>query len=519
MQSSRPDLRPAMQSSDDANRTPRASAMPASPMSPTLRPAKRVADVVAVFRGDPPVDGVVVGPAELTWWTGDLEQAVAVGTGAIGLLDEVLPLFGADGAPGWMVLRRPPTLPHGGALVVEDDEVNREFYGEVLSQIGLDVHLVGSAAAALEVARSHPLALAIVDVRLPDANGFELCRSLVAERSSRDCTLLIMSADPLSADHERIEAVGAVGFVLNPVDPVELARRVVQVLEHSAGAPVAGGPAAQVERPTPPASRLSFFGRPTIAVDGVTTALRPGQSTVLLAALATACPAPVSSERLGRFGWPSETEVSPNAVYTAVSRLRHFLAEAGAPDLLLSDGSGYSLNLEPTSIDLVQFESEARSLLTVGESEADEALADMQRVLALWTGEPFVGTKHEVLTRWGNRLAESRSRLLETQAVLLVLAGNARAAAEVCRDLLIQEPWREFMWATLIVALYRSGRSRDALTAFTHARRRLQDELGLDPGPLLTDLEMMILIHDPALRDDDWLRRMALGSPFSAGDL
>lgn len=518
MQSSRPELRPAMRSSNAANTTLSVGEL-RQPMPQPLRGSGQVTDLLAVFRGDAPVDGVAIGPAELLWWAGDVEQAVAVSGGAIGLLDEVIPLVGADGAPGWMLMRRRPALPHGGALVVEDDEINREFYGVVLAQIGLDVHLAASAAEALEIARSHPLSLAIVDVRLPDANGFELCRSLVAERSMQDCAMLIMSADPLSADYERIEAVGAVGFMLNPVDPVELARRVAQVLAHSAGAPTTGHPTRQAVRPTQPASRLSFFGRPTISVNGVSTPLRPGQSTVLLAALATACPAPVSSERLGRFGWPTEAEVSPNAVYTAVSRLRHVLSESGAPDLLLSDGSGYSLNLEPMNIDLVRFEAEARSLLTAADNGLEDALANIARVLGLWTGEPFVGTRNEVLTRWGNRLAESRSRLLEMQSVMLVLAGNARAAAEVCRDLLIQEPWREFMWATLIVALYRSGRSRDALTAFGQARKRLQDELGLDPGPLLTDLEMMILIHDPALRDDDWLRRLAVGSPFSAGDL
>ncbi len=514
MQSSRPELRPDMRSSNAANTTLGAGAFPQ-----TLRGSGQVTDLLAVFRGDAPVDGVAGGPAELLWWAGDVEQAVAVSGGAIGLLDEVIPLFGADGESGWMLMRRRPVLPHGGALVVEDDEINREFYGVVLAQIGLDVHLAASAAEALEIARSHPLSLAIVDVRLPDANGFELCRSLVAERSMQDCSILIMSADPLSADYERIEAVGAVGFVLNPVHPAELARRVAQVLAHSAGAPISGHPTRKPVRSTQPASRLSFFGRPTISVRGVSTPLRPGQSTVLLAALATACPAPVSSERLGRFGWPTEADVSPNAVYTAVSRLRHFLSEAGAPDLLQSDGSGYALNIEPLNIDLVRFEAEARSLLTVAESGLEDALENIQQVLGLWTGEPFVGTRNEMLTRWGNRLAESRSRLLEMQCVMLVLVGNARAAAEVCRDLLLQEPWREFMWATLIVALYRSGRSRDALTAFGHARKRLQDELGLDPGPLLTDLEMMILIHDPALRDDDWLRRMALGSPFTAGEL
>jgi DNA-binding SARP family transcriptional activator len=72
-------------------------------------------------------------------------------------------------------------------------------------------------------------------------------------------------------------------------------------------------------------------------------------------------------------------------------------------------------------------------------------------------------------------------------------------AAMVCRDLLDSDPWRESVWATLMVALYRAGRPNDALSAFADARRRLRNELGLDPGPSLRSLEMMVLTHDQAL--------------------
>ena len=127
-----------MRSSNAANTTLSVGEL-RQPMPQPLRGSGQVTDLLAVFRGDAPVDGVAVGPAELLWWAGDVEQAVAVSGGAIWLLDEVIPLVGADGAPGWMLMRRRPALPHGGALVVEDDEINREFYGVVLAQIGLDV--------------------------------------------------------------------------------------------------------------------------------------------------------------------------------------------------------------------------------------------------------------------------------------------------------------------------------------------------------------------------------------------
>ncbi len=475
-------------------------------------------ELVAVYSGAAPRHGVVQDGVRPVWWTGgdDSAQAAAdAAKGRIGLLDEILVLDSASHEPGWMLMRRRRILPTGGVLIVEDNEVNREFYEEVVAQIGLEVHTAGNAHDALEIARNNVLSLGLIDVRLPDANGFELCRSLGSIARDPDFTLLLMSADPNLADRERVEAVGARGFIVNPISPVKLAQEVVTAIEQPEPIHIDVVDTSPPEEAEAAQVQLSFFGRPSIEVDDSSTPLRAGQSTVLLATLASACPAPVSSERLARYGWPSEADVSTNAVYTAVSRLRQFLQTVGAEDLLISDGSGYTLDLEPDAIDLIRFETSARKLLAVSDLEPAAALEEIREVLDVWTGEPFLGARNEVLARWANRLTETRSRLLETQAVLLVMSGSPGPAAEVCRDLLLEEPWREFMWATLIVALYRQGRTRDALAAFGHARTQLQEELGLDPGPLLTDLEVMILTHDPALRDDEWLQRAAAGSPVS----
>ena len=64
-------------------------------------------------------------------------------------------------------------------------------------------------------------------------------------------------------------------------------------------------------------------------------------------------------------------------------------------------------------------------------------------------------------------------------------------------------PFQEGLWELLITALYRAGRQADALAAHQRVRTRLADELGLEPGPRLQELERQILNHDPGLRLPD----------------
>ena len=67
------------------------------------------------------------------------------------------------------------------------------------------------------------------------------------------------------------------------------------------------------------------------------------------------------------------------------------------------------------------------------------------------------------------------------------------------RQLVAEHPLREHLRAQLALALYRSGRQADALREFTATRALLVDELGVEPGPELQELQRAVLAHDPAL--------------------
>ncbi len=134
----------------------------------------------------------------------------------------------------------------------------------------------------------------------------------------------------------------------------------------------------------------------------------------------------------------------------------------------------------------------------------DRALAEWRGpVLADLADAPFV-------TADANRLDELRLVAREERAEAeLALGGHATAVADL--EVLVQEhPLRERCWELLLLALYRSGRQAEALRRYQDVRSVLVDELGIEPGPALRELETSIL------RQDDELLGVALGRGASS---
>ena len=112
------------------------------------------------------------------------------------------------------------------------------------------------------------------------------------------------------------------------------------------------------------------------------------------------------------------------------------------------------------------------------------------------------------------RLEEARARRARGPIDADLASGeHARLVGEL-EALVREHPLRERLRGQLMLALYRSGRQADALQVYRDARRELLDELGLEPGRALAELEQAILVHDPAL--DPPGRRTAHGSPATA---
>ena len=192
------------------------------------------------------------------------------------------------------------------------------------------------------------------------------------------------------------------------------------------------------------------------------------------------------------------------AVQNYISRLRKALAGREGSDpagLIATREHGYVLELDPERLDAYRFErlvAEGRSELTAGRPEG--AAAALERALSLWRGRPLADLAYEPFAqREVARLDDLRVAALEQLIeVKLALGGHAEVISQL--EMLIAEyPYRERLRAQLMLALYRSDRQADALQAYQEARRELVEELGIEPGERLRELERAILAQDPAL--------------------
>jgi WD40 repeat protein/DNA-binding SARP family transcriptional activator/class 3 adenylate cyclase len=191
-------------------------------------------------------------------------------------------------------------------------------------------------------------------------------------------------------------------------------------------------------------------------------------------------------------------------VHTYVARLRRTLEprrpRGETSTLLVTVGRGYELRLDAPQLDATRFEALAKRGSRQFERGDDAASSTLREALGLWRGAAFGEFPEvEACAAEARRLEELRLTLVEDRVDAELAAGQASELVSEIETLLADEPFRERRWGQLIVALYRSGRQRDALGAYQRARRLLADELGIEPGPDLHRLEAAVLAQDPSL--------------------
>ena len=243
---------------------------------------------------------------------------------------------------------------------------------------------------------------------------------------------------------------------------------------------------------------IRILGPLEVFCDGTPVGLGGPRQRALLTLLVTRPGTIVPRERLIDELWGEEPpESALNVLQTYVSHLRKVLP----PDTLVTRPPGYSLQVEPHEVDLHRFEglvADGRRALADGDAAA--ASLALRQALALWRGPALADVvKTDFARIEAARLEELRLATLEERLQAdLALARHAEIVAEL-EALVAEHPLRERLLAQLMLALYRSGRQSEALAAYREARSALVEELGIEPGRALRELETAILRHDPAL--------------------
>jgi len=244
-----------------------------------------------------------------------------------------------------------------------------------------------------------------------------------------------------------------------------------------------------------------------VAAGGTLVPVTAGKQRELLALLLINANSPVSSDVLidGLWGERPPATVAKN-LHVLVSQLRKALGEGA----IATVPGGYQLAVADGATDVERYETLLeRGRRELADGRPREAQRTLEDALALWRGRAFEDVVYEDFARAEVERLEER-RLIGVEERFEAVLANGRHADAVpdLERFASEQPLRERPAELLMLALYRSGRQAEALAAYDRVRRRLSDELGIEPGQAIRELHEQILRQDPALGATD--RRPAM---------
>jgi DNA-binding SARP family transcriptional activator/tetratricopeptide (TPR) repeat protein len=246
---------------------------------------------------------------------------------------------------------------------------------------------------------------------------------------------------------------------------------------------------------------FGLLGPLLVEADGARVTVSAGKQRVLLATLLLQANQVVSAAGLAEAIWEGNPPGSARVtLQNYVKRLRQALGPAGY-ERIVTRPVGYLIQVGPGELDLARFtelQQAGRAAVRTGSWEV--ASAQLGTALGLWRGEPLADVPSRRLVQAEvPRLAEMRLETLEARIDADLHLGRHREVIAELQALIAAEPLRERLHELLMLALYRSGQQGIALAAYRHVRRQLVDEVGIEPGPGLRDLNQRILRSDAQL--------------------
>jgi DNA-binding SARP family transcriptional activator len=246
---------------------------------------------------------------------------------------------------------------------------------------------------------------------------------------------------------------------------------------------------------------LRLLGPLELVVGGQALKVGGPKEQVVLAALALNANRATAIDHLVEAVWGMDPPSSARMqIQKCVHGLRKLFNEVGQPGTIRTSPPGYLLDIPPGELDHEEFArlvGVARKQVAAG--GGDDAAASLREALALWRGPALAGVRSDLVQRQAALLNDARFAAIEERVRLDLAMGRHEELVNELNGLIDSAPLRERLYGYRMLALYRSGRQAEALEVFRRARTTLIDEVGVEPGQELRDLERAILNRDPAL--------------------
>jgi DNA-binding SARP family transcriptional activator len=238
---------------------------------------------------------------------------------------------------------------------------------------------------------------------------------------------------------------------------------------------------------------FELLGPVRVRIGGRAMPAGSGRERFVLATLLLDAGRLVRVDRLVDALWERPPRSARAQVHNMISNWRRRLG-VGVDQVIVTRPPGYELLLGEHRLDLAEFRRMVASAQRATEDgDHGSAATGLTEALALWRGPALADVPDELAA--GARLALHDERLAATEALLDCELALARYDAVLSRlgPLIEDHPYREQLYRTRMLALVGAGRRAEALEIYRQAYRRLADDLGIEPGPVLRELEQRIL--------------------------
>ncbi|GAA1286155.1 AfsR/SARP family transcriptional regulator [Saccharothrix xinjiangensis] len=215
-----------------------------------------------------------------------------------------------------------------------------------------------------------------------------------------------------------------------------------------------------------------------------------GRQRLVLAVLLVNAGHPVPASRLVDLLWSDPPGTAKAQLHNAVSAVR----TACGADLVTTRPAGYVLDLDGHRLDLLEFRSlvtEARDATARGDD--DRAVTALTGALELWRGPALVDVPGDWAAAMGRTLGEEKAEAAQARLEAMLALGRFDAVARDVVAAIAEDPYRERLHEVHLLALAAVGRKADALAAYRETFRRFVDDLGIEPGQALREVERRVL--------------------------